>query len=210
MKKRYLTIFSAVLLMMGLAPLFAGSQGQYPAYSGNKRIAIIMLAWQDKACPDTRQNVVNKIWNNSQSLRKYYLDMSRNMMDFALPADAAPDGTVPVTTSSVYGPYTLTIAEGFDKDITYANVESYYGTGGPYLENVFPVARDLAAARDGFKASNYDYIMYVTPKGPSTGSVGGYAGVDDTYSHLYVMRQNYINHELGHNLGLGHSNTVVG
>ena len=187
-----------------------GSTGDYPAYSGNKRIAIIMLEWKDKACPTNRQTVVDRIWNDYQSLRKYFLAMSRNVMDFTPPADAAADGTVTSSTSSVYGPYKLSIDAGFDKDITYANVESYYGSpGSAYLSGTHSVARDLAAARDGFNANDYDYIMYVTPKGPSTGGVGGYAGVYATYSHLYVFRQNYINHEIGHNLGLAHSNTAV-
>jgi hypothetical protein len=210
MNKFILTMSAALITAMAALPSSAGTQGNYPAYSGNKRMAIIMLAWKDKACPASRQNVVDRIWNNPQSLRKYYLDMSRNAMDFTLPSDAAADGTVPVTTSDVYGPYTLSIEAGFDKDIVYTNVESYYGSpGSSYLSGTHSVARDLAADRDGFRAQDYDYIMYVTPKGPSTGSVGGYAGVDSTYSHLYVLKQNYINHELGHNLGLAHSNTSV-
>ena len=153
-------LFLIALMAVNLTA-FAGNQGQYPSFSGQKKIAIIMLSWSDTACPATHQNVVDRLWNDPKSLRNYYLDLSRGALDFTLPAGSS-GGTAPANTPDIYGPYELSVAAGFHQDVTYANADDLYGGG--LVQAVQSVARTLAADRDGYNYANYDYIMYVTPK----------------------------------------------
>ncbi len=203
MKALLQTAALAGLALAAVMPAAGQGHGQYPAYSGPKKIAVIMLAWSDKSCPATRSTIVNRVWNDALSTRKYYLNLSRGVLDFALPPDAV-NGVVPSTTSAVYGPYTLSVAAGFDKDITYANADDYYGY--EELNLVHPVAQDLAAA-DGFNAANYDYVMYITPGCDTTGSLLGYSGFEANYQHIFSPQNWVINHEVGHSIGMHHSNT---
>ncbi len=196
-------LFLIALMAVNLTA-FAGTQGQYPSFSGQKKIAIIMLSWSDTACPATHQNVVDRLWNDPKSLRNYYLDLSRGALDFTLPAGSS-GGTAPANTPDIYGPYELSVAAGFHQDVTYANADDLYGGG--LVQAVQSVARTLAADRDGYNYANYDYIMYVTPKSDSTGGVRGFAGLNTNYSHIFEVSNRTINHEIGHNLGMHHSNT---
>ena len=198
--------FAGLFVTSCLSSSLAGTTGNYPGYSGQKKMAIIMLNWSDTSCPGTRQQMVDRMWNNSNSVRKYYRDMSRNVLDFIPPAGSAPDGTVPAATTAVYGPYTLSLAAGFHQDVTYANADDLYG--GHKVPDVQSVARTLAAA-DGYSAANYDYIIYVTPRNDATGNLLGYAGYNSNYCHLFDVKQIVLNHEIGHNLHLSHSNVTI-
>ena len=75
--------------IMAASPALGQSQGVYPSYSGQKRMAIIMLSWSDRACPATRQQVVDRMWNDSKSARNYFLDVSRGALEFVLPAGSS-------------------------------------------------------------------------------------------------------------------------
>ena len=189
--------------IMAASPAFGQSQGAYPSYSGQKRMAIIMLSWSDRACPATRQQVVDRMWNDSKSARNYFLDVSRGALEFVLPAGSS-GGVAPASTPDVYGPYELSIAAGHSEDITYDNADEKFGN--TYLTGSHPVARSLAAS-DGFQGSNYDYIMYVTPKSNSTGNVLGWAFLNSNLQHIYQVSNSVINHEIGHCFNMGHSNT---
>ena len=85
--KRLITGTAITALTLGsLTPAMGQGQGAYPSFSGQKKIAILMLSWSDRAAPATRQQVADRVWNDPKSARNYYLDLSRGAFEFLLPA----------------------------------------------------------------------------------------------------------------------------
>ena len=205
---RFLNILLLALIMLA-NPVFAGSVGQEARHVGQHRVAIIMLAWTDRDSPVSREQAVDLIWNNDKSIRNYILDMSRGLYEVVLPPDVGPDGIVPSTTSSVYGPYTLSVENGYYTDITYYNSTDILG--GSRLYGAWYEADQMAALKDGFSHDDYDYVIYATPKGRTTDrGLLGYAWPNTPEFHAFSPKTWVFNHEFGHTVGLSHSNTTIG
>jgi hypothetical protein len=164
MKHLIFLLLVGLLAFSGQAFSQNGSQGQHPAFSGQKKMAVIILDWSDKTAP-SRQSIVDRLWNDPKSMRNYFKDLSRGAFEFVLPAGST-GGVAQANTPDIFGPYELSVAAGYTQDVTYANADDLFGGG--WLQGVTPVARTIAEA-NGYNASNYDYIMYVTPKSDSTG-----------------------------------------
>ena len=86
MNRSTASICIAALYMAGMLPSFGQGQGSHPAFPGQKKMAIIMLSWSDRAAPASRQQVVDRMWNDPKSARNYFMDLSRGMVEFVLPA----------------------------------------------------------------------------------------------------------------------------
>jgi len=160
----------------------------------NSKVAIILVNFEGK----TTHNLTKEQWKNSTLyLRDYFEEVSFGQLTIS-------GKNYPLDAADVFGFYTIPAG----------TVACDY--------NSWRTAARNAAAKDGFNATGYNHIMYVTPGSGGCGWIGlaTVGGVDSWYSGGYGSTSQSLQmrfdlsilplfaHELGHNLGFGHARSA--
>jgi hypothetical protein len=154
------------------------SESKVLSASTERKVAIILFNFTNNRIePFSPEAAENIVFNDERSARAYYQETSFNLLN--LSGDA-------------FGWYTI------DYDNT--NCSSNY--------RLWSEAAKQKAVLAGVDLSPYDNFIYVLPEtlwcpGPGWGYIGG----NESWVLSHVFRLYTIGHELGHNLGAGHSST---
>lgn len=159
-----------------------------------RRVAVILINFQnDRSQPVTIAQVQQALTLNTRSAKNYYHENSFG--DTILAGVRAQSG-------DVFGWYT--IPENNTGCIQYAR--DLWG------HEQWGISAELAAGRDGFQRSSYDHVVYVmsTSDCPFAGAafVGDYRSWVQSSAIAGGHGEYVIAHELGHNFGVVHANSI--
>lgn len=183
-----------LLLCLALSACGAATEGeadgdetisavQQPAVIGDRKVAAIFIRFNTSPTPTyTANDVRDRLFNNADSTSKFFHEASYGKMN--LTGHVNPDG-------DYFGWYTINAAP------TSCSLRPTYAAMG----------RAIAATADGYVESNYQHTMYFFSERPAGCTDGAAAVGSSTYFYSPADSGTFA-HELGHNLGLGHSDLL--
>jgi gametolysin peptidase M11 len=152
------------------------------AASGPRKVGVILVNFSDNASqPFSVDQVRQVMFTALDSVNAYYREQSFGQISFA--GQARVDG-------DVFGWYTISANSSGCQTETWAQ------------------AANFAAAAAGADLSHYDHLVYAFPYTPSCAWVGQGALPGSRVWVNGTFNRYVVGHELGHNLGLQHANTL--
>jgi hypothetical protein len=145
-----------------------------------KTIAILINFTDDTRQPFTKTDVANVLFNNADSVNAYYKENSFQKVSFS--GDVTNWHTIPYSSTSCSQDTALTWAD----------------------------AADSAAVAEGFDLTQYSHRMYIFPRNFSCGwnGLGTFGGSPGQTWINYVNSADLYVHELGHNFGANHAESL--
>lgn len=149
-----------------------------PPTSANIRLLVLLTKFQNTATePYSKSYMQGQVFTNSDSVKQFYEKVSYNRM---------------YVSGDVFGWYTI-------PDVS----------NGTCNEKKWMDDAELVAQQNGVNIGQYTHVVFAFPDG-DIGSSGCYVGKAfpfDAHPRAYVFTSqvNFIVHELGHTLGLGHA-----
>ncbi|WP_437707504.1 hypothetical protein WMF45_27495 [Sorangium sp. So ce448] len=156
---------------------------QQPAVIGNRKVAAIFIRFKNSPEPTyTSDDVRDRLFSNADSTNNFFIEASYGKM--SLTGHVNPNG-------DYFGWYTI------NAEPTSCSLRPAYAAMG----------RAIAATVAGYVESNYQHTMYFFAERPAGCTDGAAALGSSTYFYSAADSGTFA-HELGHNLGLGHSDLL--